>query len=174
LVSRKNRLSIHSFLSNVVLREEALQWKEQSDIKVMNRLVRSGQVLKVDSDLLLIGDVNPGGTVIATGNIYIMGNLRGIAHAGLYGDHEAVIVASYMEPRQLRIADYMSREPDYEFTGVYMECGFKNQDKEKIRMDRLQLLSRIGKDLSGFEGECKMGEAIVITSGKGGVGKTTT
>ncbi len=151
LVSQKNRLSIHSFLSNVVLREEALQWKEQSDIKVMNRLVRSGQVLKVDSDLLLIGDVNPGGTVIATGNIYIMGNLRGIAHAGLYGDHEAVIVASYMEPSQLRIADYMSRAPDYESTGVYMECGFIDQDQDKIMIDRLQVLSRIRKDLSGFE-----------------------
>src|SRR5690625_7894343 len=72
LVSRKNRLSIHSFLSNVVLREEALQWKEQSDIKVMNRLVRSGQVLKVDSDLLLISVVNQGGIVIVKDFFYII------------------------------------------------------------------------------------------------------
>lgn len=151
VVSRNNRLSIHSFVSNVVLREEALQWKEQSEMKVINRIVRSGQVLKVDSDLLLIGDVNPGGTVTATGNIYIMGNLKGIAHAGLYGDHQAVIVASYMEPSQLRISDYLSRAPDYESTGVYMECGFIDEKQDKIMIDRLQVLSRIRKDLSGFE-----------------------
>ena len=42
------------------------------------RIIRSGQVLQVAGDLLLIGDVNPGGTVIAGGNIFIMGALKGL------------------------------------------------------------------------------------------------
>ena len=42
--------------------------------------------IKVPGDLLLIGDVNPGGTVMAGGNIFIMGSLKGIAHAGCYGN----------------------------------------------------------------------------------------
>src|SRR5699024_10424628 len=92
-------------------------------IKAFNRVVRSGQVLRVEGDLLLIGDVNPGGKVVATGDIYIMGNLRGIAHAGINGNRKAIIAASYMKPTQLRIADYISRAPDYETDGVYMECG---------------------------------------------------
>ena len=48
----------------------------------MTRVISSGQVFEVPGDLLLIGDVNPDGTVRAGGNIYIMGQLKGIAHAG--------------------------------------------------------------------------------------------
>lgn len=151
LICKDNNFSIKSFESNVVLREDAIAWKEESEIKSMNRIVRSGQVLEVIGDLLLIGDVNPGGKVVSTGNIYIMGNLRGIAHAGSKGDRNAIIVASYMEPTQLRIADYISRAPDYESTGVYMECGLIDNKENKIIIDRLQVLSHKRKDLSGFE-----------------------
>ena len=151
IISHENRFTIHSFESDVILREDALSWKEDSEIKTINRIVRSGQVLEVKGDLLLIGDVNPGGRVISTGNIYIMGSLYGIAHAGSKGDHDAFIAASFMRPSQLRIADYISRAPDYESDGVYMECGLIDEELDKIIIDRLQVLSRKRKELSGFE-----------------------
>src|SRR5699024_10462133 len=96
LIGRENNLIINSFESDVVRKDEAIVWKENSDIKSINRIVRSGQVLNVTGDLLLVGDVNPGGKVVSTGNIYVMGNLRGIAHAGSNGDRQAIIAASYM------------------------------------------------------------------------------
>ncbi|MGM8212996.1 septum site-determining protein MinC [Virgibacillus sp. W0430] len=151
VIGMNNRLTIEGFDSDVILKEEALQWKEESEAKVINQIVRSGQVLRVKGDLILIGDVNPGGQVVATGNIYILGNLRGIAHAGENGDREAVIAASYMKPTQLRIADYVSRAPDYESEGVYMECGFINHEQDKIIIDRLQVLSQMRNKLSTFE-----------------------
>src|SRR5699024_3032996 len=106
LLEEKNRFSIQSFESNVILKAEADKWWDENDIKARNQLVRSGQVLEVKGDLLLIGDVNPGGKVIATGNIYVLGKLHGIAHAGLEGNQSAVIIASHMKPTQLRIAEY--------------------------------------------------------------------
>lgn len=151
LIGNKNRFSIQSFDSNVVHRDEALTWKEDSEVKAINRIVRSGQVLELVGDLLLIGDVNPGGKVVTTGNIFIMGNLHGIAHAGSNGDRKAIIAASYMKPSQLRISDYISRAPDYESDGVYMECGLIDETQDKIIIDRLQVLSRKRNDLSGFE-----------------------
>ncbi|WP_164668480.1 septum site-determining protein MinC [Virgibacillus doumboii] len=151
LIGHKNRFTIQSFDSNVIRRDEALTWKADSDVKAINRIVRSGQVLEVVGDLLLIGDVNPGGKVVTTGNIFIMGNLHGIAHAGSNGDRKAIIAASYMKPSQLRIADYISRAPDYESDGVYMECGLIDETQDKIIIDRLQVLSRKRNDLSGFE-----------------------
>ncbi|SDQ46320.1 septum site-determining protein MinC [Virgibacillus subterraneus] len=151
LIGNKNRFSIQSFDSEVIRRDEAITWKEDSEIKSINRIVRSGQVLEVVGDLLLIGDVNPGGKVVTTGNIFIMGSLRGIAHAGLNGDRDAVIAASYMKPSQLRIADYISRAPDYESEGVYMECGLIDEKQDKIVIDRLQVLSHKRKEISGFE-----------------------
>lgn len=151
LIGEKNRFSIEAFDSDVVRRKEALTWKEDSEVKAINRIVRSGQVLEVTGDLLLIGDVNPGGRVVSTGNIFVMGSLRGVAHAGSKGDRNAVIAAAYMKPSQLRIADYISRAPDYEADGVYMECGLIDEDQDKIVIDRLQVLSQKRKDLSGFE-----------------------
>jgi len=151
LIGEENRFTIESFESEVVRREEALTWQEDSEIKSIRKIVRSGQVLEVTGDLLLIGDVNPGGKVVSTGNIFIMGNLRGIAHAGIDGDRNAIIAASYMKPSQLRIADFISRAPDYESDGVYMECGLIDEKKDKIIIDRIQVLPHLRKDLSGFE-----------------------
>ena len=151
LINKKNRFTVQSIESDVLRKEEALKWKEESETKVVHKIVRSGQVVQIQGDLLLIGDVNPGGLVIASGNIYIMGKLLGIAHAGIDGDEEAVIVASYMKPAQLRIADYVSRAPDYESDGVYMECGFIQKEQNKIIIDRLQVLSHRRHNLSKFE-----------------------
>ncbi len=151
LIGEKNRFRIQTFESDVIHKEEALTWKDNSEVKIVNKIIRSGQVLTLTGDVLLIGDVNPGGRVEATGNIYIMGNLYGVAHAGIAGDADAVIVASYMKPSQLRIADYISRAPDYESAGVYMECGLFDQEQDKIIIDRLQILAHMRKDLSGFE-----------------------
>ena len=81
-------------------------------IQMMSGTVRSGQVLTHQGDLLLLGDVNPGGTVQATGSIYILGALRGLAHAGIDGDRSVIIAASHFKPTQLRIADIISRPPD--------------------------------------------------------------
>lgn len=157
LIEQNNNLAVHAFESKVICKKEALQWKQNSEVKVVQRIVRSGQVLEINGDLLLIGDVNPGGRVVATGNVYILGNLRGIAHAGSTGDEQAVIVASYMNPSQLRIADYISRSPDYDSAGVYMECGLIDSKQGKIIIDRLQVLSHLRKDLSGFERRMKNG-----------------
>ncbi|MFD1850149.1 septum site-determining protein MinC [Oceanobacillus bengalensis] len=151
IFNEENRFEIHSIESDVIRKEDALKWIEESKMKLVNRIVRSGQVLEIDGDLLLIGDVNPGGKVVSTGNIFIMGHLYGIAHAGVDGDRSAFIVASYMKPTQLRIADYLSRAPDYESDGVYMECGLIDEEQDKIIIDRLQVLSHKRKEISRFE-----------------------
>lgn len=151
IIHEKNRFRMESIESDVIRKEDAIRWKDESDIKVVNQIIRSGQVLKVNGDVLLIGDVNPGGKIVSTGNIYIMGKLYGIAHAGVNGDEDAFIIASYMKPTQLRIADYLSRAPDYESEGVYMECGLIDKKNNKIVIDRLQVLVHKRKDLSRFE-----------------------
>src|SRR5690625_6864593 len=91
---------IQKIESNLILKEDALKWKEESDVRIIAKTVRSGQELEIKGDLLLIGDVNPGGTVKATGNVFIMGNLKGIAHAGYNGNTNAVIAASYMRSEE--------------------------------------------------------------------------
>lgn len=74
--------------------------------------VRSGQMVSFDGNLVVIGDVNPGGEVEATGNVIVMGSLRGIVHAGTDGNKDALVVAFNLQPTQLRIADVITRSPD--------------------------------------------------------------
>lgn len=67
LIRRSKNLVVDSIESNVISKAEALEWVQKMKISAVPRIVRSGQVLHVEGDLLLIGDVNPGGTVIAGG-----------------------------------------------------------------------------------------------------------
>lgn len=71
-IRSKGNLIIESIDSNVITKEEALLEKLASQVKIETRTVRSGQVLEQTGDLLLLGDVNPGGTVRCSGNIFVM------------------------------------------------------------------------------------------------------
>ena len=85
--------------------------------KFLNTTVRSGQVIEYDGNIVIIGDVNPGGLVKAKGNIIVLGSLKGVAHAGIEGNQEAVVAAYDLQPMQLRIGSVISRRPD-ESTGL--------------------------------------------------------
>ena len=85
---------------------------EKKALKIINKTVRSGQRIEYDGDILIIGDVNPDAYIIASGNIVVMGALRGIAHAGANGDETAIILALKLMPQQLRIASLYTRSPD--------------------------------------------------------------
>lgn len=104
-------------------------------------IVRSGQTVEHDGDLLLIGDVNPGGTVLCTGDIYILGALRGMAHAGSAGRSDAVIAASLMKPTQLRISDVVSRPPE-EWMSADAAMEFAYLDAGQMQIDKLSQLYR--------------------------------
>ncbi|TCL51941.1 septum site-determining protein MinC [Thermolongibacillus altinsuensis] len=151
IIRAKKNLVVDSIESNVMTKQEALEWKRKNEIVSVAKIVRSGQVLHVKGDLLLIGDVNPGGTVIASGNIFIMGALRGIAHAGYDGNRQAIIAASIMKPTQLRISDVMNRAPDYRTDeGNEMECAYIDEN-DQIVVDRLQLLTHLRPNLTRLE-----------------------
>jgi septum site-determining protein MinC len=66
--------------------------------------LRGGQTLHNLGNIIVIGDVNPGAELIASGDIVVFGSLRGVAHAGAQGDGGARVVALELAPTQLRIA----------------------------------------------------------------------
>ena len=74
--------------------------------------LRNGQKIEFDGSLVIVGDVNPGAEIKASGNIIVLGQLKGMAHAGCKGMADAFIAAVYMAPVQLRIADIITRFPE--------------------------------------------------------------
>jgi len=84
-----------------------------SDSLVIQRTLRSGQVIDHPGNVVIIGDVNPGAEIRAGGSVIVWGRLRGIVQAGTnngYGE-SAVVCALQLSPMQLRIGDKIARAP---------------------------------------------------------------
>ncbi|MCC2684985.1 MAG: septum site-determining protein MinC [Paenibacillaceae bacterium] len=120
--------------------------QEAAGITVKRGIVRSGQTLHCEGNVLFLGDVNPGGSLTSSGDIYILGSLRGMAHAGASGNEEAIISASHMKPTQLRIGSVISRPPDeWGVEETYMEFAYVQDGKMEI--DKIHHLHRVRPDL---------------------------
>ena len=74
--------------------------------------VRSGTEIRHPGTIVVLGDANPGSSLVAEGDILVWGRLRGMAHAGSGGDRRRYIMALQMHPTQIRLADLVARAPD--------------------------------------------------------------
>ncbi|KOR37343.1 septation ring formation regulator EzrA [Planktothricoides sp. SR001] len=83
-----------------------------ADPLYLETTIRSGVEIRHEGTVVIRGDVNPGGSVVADGDILVWGRLRGIVHAGARGNNESIIMALEMEPTQIRIGDYVARSPE--------------------------------------------------------------
>jgi septum site-determining protein MinC len=109
--------------------------------------VRSGRQVRHNGDVVVLGDVNPGGQVVAAGDIVVMGTLRGMVHAGATGDHVAVVAAFRLCPTQLRIGSCLSRPPE-EPGGYpdYPELALVREGVVVVRPLATGMLTRLGPD----------------------------
>lgn len=94
--------------------EDETNFLAQGPTLMVKRNLRSGQTITHQGTVIILGDVNPGAEIIASGHIFVIGSLRGIGHAGAQGDTRAVVFASRLQPTQLRIANVITRAPDEE------------------------------------------------------------
>lgn len=132
IIGQKGNLLIQSIESQTA-DPSASVFHNMPDIKLLKGIVRSGQTLSEEGNILFLGDINPGGTIVSTGSIYVMGSLKGMAHAGVEGDESVVIAASHLRPTQLRIAGIISRPPDeWGINEAFMEFAYIKEGKMEI------------------------------------------
>lgn len=126
IVELHSHFNIKSFDAQVASIEKVYEWYEKNSLQLKMEAVRSGQVLDAPGDILLIGNVNPGGIIRAVGSIFVIGELRGIVHAGVEGNDQAVVVANYQFSSQVRIADNVQVLEEKEETDSNYEIAFMN------------------------------------------------
>ncbi|MBE6081259.1 MULTISPECIES: septum site-determining protein MinC [Tissierellales] len=115
LINDKYKLDINeNALASENLEEGFLRDESEGMTKFITTTVRSGQTIEYSGNLVILGDINPGGMISAKGNIVVLGHLRGIAHAGVDGNKKVFVAAYELNPTQLRIADIIARKPDGE------------------------------------------------------------
>lgn len=121
--------------------------KEDEKPNIYKGTVRAGQQLVFDGDVVIVGDVNPGGEVAATGDIYVLGRLRGVAFAGINGNESAIIAAAEFSPMQLKIANWISRAPesDGQPLRTFMEFAYLREDG--MAVDKLLYVQSIRRDM---------------------------
>lgn len=85
---------------------------EGSDGKFYKGTLRSGQVLESETSIVILGDVNPGATVVSKGNVVVLGTLKGSIYVGAGGNENTFVAALSMDPMQIRIADHIARNSD--------------------------------------------------------------
>lgn len=78
---------------------------EETNAKIYDGALRSGNRLEYEGTIIVLGDVNAGAEVISGENVIVLGAIRGLAHAGASGNREAIIVANEIDAPQIRIAD---------------------------------------------------------------------
>lgn len=97
-------------------------------------IVRSGHHIDYKGNVIVLGDVNPGGLITAGGNIIILGALKGKVHAGL--DNKIVhpfVVSTLMAPIQIGIQNIIAQSPngesiyDKEIKGIQIAYLHKDQ-----------------------------------------------
>ncbi len=77
-------------------------------LKLFQTTVRSGQVFEYDGDALIIGSINKGAQVTVTGNLIVIGEIKGNVRVGLYDPEESFILATSMHPNIMQIGNTFS------------------------------------------------------------------
>tara|TARA_Y100001968_G_scaffold113584_1_gene102998 strand:+ start:4400 stop:5053 length:654 start_codon:yes stop_codon:yes gene_type:complete len=96
-------------------------------------IIRSGEKISSNGNLIIIGDVNPGAQICARGNIYVWGKLRGNAYAGFNGEDNSFIASLYLNPLQLRINKIVATGPKEKPNKHYPEIAILEKGKIVIK-----------------------------------------
>lgn len=105
-----------------------------SETKFFRQSLRSGQKIEFEGSVVIIGDVNDGAEVIAEDNIIVLGNLRGMAHAGARGNKNAIVAAHPIDSPQIRIASIIRERSRDEIESQFYSYAYVN-DEEIIELE---------------------------------------
>ena len=151
IVSRYPLFSIHKFSAEVISLTQAVEMVSQKSLHLDSSIIRNGQTKKITGDVLFIGSVHQGGSLQATGSIFLMGKSEGILQAG-YPDHpEAIIVGDFQRAQQIRISDAIAIVSQEKVAVNADTVAFVNDlhvldytKKDQIKKIRPKLFAKLG------------------------------
>ena len=107
--------------------------------------VKSGEVLIAEQSLVVLADVEAGATVTTSGNLIVLGDLRGKVWAGSDGKEDVFVFAMNLSPESLRIGSLIYVQSE-EKRSAWKERKRKNLPKVAQVLDgRVQILSFEGR-----------------------------
>ncbi len=147
-ISQNTSIHIACVIDNNEIREQLIKKKideydrmaDNNTGKIYKGTLRSGSVIKSETSLIVIGDVNPGATAESMGNIVILGALKGNAYAGISGDESCFVAALDMNPVQIKIGNVIGRSEDKGFLASLRERKKSNAEAQIATVSGSQIL----------------------------------
>lgn len=103
--------------------------------KVVRQMIRSGQQIHAQGDLVIIGSVGHGAEILAEGNIHVYGSLRGRALAGISGNSQCRIFCDQLEAELVSIAGHFMLRDDLPPDMVKKRVSIGLTDQERLSFD---------------------------------------
>ncbi|MCW3777886.1 septum site-determining protein MinC [Levilactobacillus namurensis] len=113
MVGNYPRFEIHKIAANVITIADAEELRERENVHLLSKVIRNGQEVSMQGDVLFLGTIHEGGKLCTTGNIFSMGNVSGILQAGYPDDESKLVMGNLESAQQIRIAEQFDIiEPD--------------------------------------------------------------
>lgn len=124
---------------------------ERNDICFYKKSIINEEIIDCKKDIVIIGDVNPGCTVVSDGSIFVFGGLYGAAFAGVSDPEDEisdkVILAMEMAPEELKIGSIFYEPVKKNKWGIRAkivpQVAYASNDKINIEPYTKELLDRV-------------------------------
>lgn len=97
--------SVHKVTSDVITKEESNRILEQESVHVIDQIIRNGQEIHIQGDVLFLGKIHEGGKLFVGGNIYVLGDVHGIIQSGYPDLEDKMIIGDVHNAQQVRIGE---------------------------------------------------------------------
>ncbi len=117
----------------VEIKPSKIATKPRGETIVLERTIRSGAIIESTGSIIILGDVNSGAELIAEDDIFVIGTLRGLAHAGVNGNTKATVWSKQILSPQLRIADAVAQADGSQGDTSQAEIAFLHEGQIAIK-----------------------------------------
>lgn len=142
LLTHQNIINIsfvHEF-ENENLAKQMIEIEHEALTHFHYGIVRSGHHIHYQGNVVVLGDINPGGLVTAGGHVIVLGSLKGKVHAGMNQSFKNPFVTAYfMAPIQIGIGHIIAQSANQHFfensSNHVPQIAYLNEDQ--IYMDQI-------------------------------------
>ncbi|WP_203641766.1 septum site-determining protein MinC [Levilactobacillus andaensis] len=146
LVAGYPRFEIHKIAANVITLADAIQLRERENVHLLSKIIRNGQEVVMQGDVLFLGTIHEGGKLRTSGNIFSMGNVAGILQAGYPDDESKLIMGNLQTAQQVRIAEQFDIVEPEQLTDSRQTIAYVN-DLHVLSYGKLEQLKKINPKL---------------------------
>ncbi|MCL0312359.1 cell division inhibitor [Apilactobacillus sp. TMW 2.2459] len=143
LTNNYENILIGKFISKTITLNEANEMIKENSVKMLDKVIRNGQDVFIDGDVLFLGKIHKGGKLISSGNIYLMGYSNGVVQAGFPNNEDKIIIGNVFKSQQVRVGEQFEVIDDVKYINNFYDSVVYVNDFHVISYGKINNLSQI-------------------------------